>query len=139
MLDDNKFDSNKFERNQLLEVEEIWVSSSVSNNVQMVFDIESFEPILRKVYFDETEKEFKAKAKIKRGHKYFVFNIESVDDSGNRSVTRELSNLDKGKYYKEGRYCFPKDLEKASICFENDGSPEALFNIAKLYFRKRNL
>lgn len=133
LLDNNKFENDGFNSSQLSETNEIWVTSSVSNNVQMVFDIEPFEPILRKVYFSEDKKELMAKAKIKRGHKYFVFNIGVSDSTGNFSSTKELSNIEKGKLYKLGICGFPKDLEKAAKCFENDESEEALFNIAKLF------
>lgn len=133
ILDKNKFDNSSFKKDQVSDVEEVWVRSAVSNDVQIVFDLESFDPILRKVYLDTKSNEVKAKAKIKRGHKYFIFDFQSSNRSESKSATRKLSNIEKGKYYKEGKLYFQRDLLNAALFFEKDGSPEAIYNIAQLF------
>ncbi len=135
-LDQNRFniDENLYPHHS--KANEIWVPSIISNNVPIVFDLEDFEPILRKVYYSEDNKNMLAKAKIKKGHKYFAINIGESTSSGEISSTRKLSNIEKGKYYKSGSHGFPKDFEKAAECFEKEGSAEAFFYLANLFLEE---
>lgn len=120
--------------------EMMWCKTDIDEKATVVIDPETALPVKRKVYFDEDEKKWKAKIKIKRNKPYFTFQVRfEVDSSSTSIAVQSLSNLEIARFYKRGIYGFPKDIIQAVNYFEKDGSAQALYEIADLFRTEKEI
>lgn len=107
---------------------EIWYEAKVDANVPVILDITKAQTVLREIYFDENENEWKAKVKLET-YKPYLF----IRGNYNGEKTRALTPLELGKFYKNGQHGFPKDVIKAIKYLEEDDSADALYEIAHIF------
>lgn len=110
--------------------EPIWFPANIDEALPIMIDPETATPVQRKIYFDEECKEWRAVIKVIPHKSYFSFQIK---DHESDLVRTPLALIDIGRYYKDGKYGFPKDIFKAVEFFEKDGSADALYEISYLF------
>lgn len=106
-----------------------WFETDLNASIYII-DPETVTPVLRQPYYDESESVWKARVKIDTGKTYFAFQVRGDDGM---ETTTVLPLLERGKYYRLGKHGFPKDLWEAAKCFEEDGSAQALYEIAHMF------
>lgn len=104
-----------------------WYEASSDSNI-IIIDYETREPVLRETYYDKDEAIWKTKVKLVPHKSYFIFQIGITSEA--YTPSRPLTQLEQGKYFKDGPCGFPHDLIRAVACFEEDASPEAYYHIA---------
>ncbi len=112
-----------------------WEDAQFSDDVSIIVDPETAEPVKREVYYDEVKHEWKAKILIQPYKHYFAFDIRSND--GAKHIP--LTNIEIGECYHNGLFNFPKDILKAVEYYEKDGSGEAYYCIAKIFHTEEDL
>ena len=114
---------------------EKWYDADIRKSPFVIIDPETALPIKRELYYDESLKEWRARIKLVPYKSYYTFQIRD----GDNRTSRHLSSFEIAKYYKEGAFGFPKDLFKAASYFEEDGSAEALYEIAVLFRSEKSI
>ena len=109
---------------------EEWVITDIRVTPTVIIDPENAQPVLRQIFYDKTDQKTKARIKIQPDKPYLCFNA-MIGNSN--EACRPLTALEKGKYYRQGVFGFPKDIIKAAECFEEDGSAEALYQISQIF------
>lgn len=112
-----------------------WVDAQFSDDVSIIVDPETAEPVKREVYYDEVKHEWKAKILIQPYKHYFAFDIRSNDGAKHTPLT----NIEIGECYQKGLFNFPKDILKAVEYYEKDGTGEAYYSIAKIFHTEDDL
>lgn len=119
--------------NELMKLEEHWVSADIRLSPAIVLDVETALPVPREIYFDKNDLCEKSRMKLTTNKSYFAMNLTN-SEAGTSNTP--LSSLEKGKYYRKGYHGFPKALFTAIDCLEEDGSPEAMYEIALIFDRE---
>lgn len=91
----------------------------------------------REVFFDEKKNKFVARIKLKSYYPYSAFYINMDSESG--AATLPLTNLEIGSAYRTGSHGFPKDLMKAGVYLEKDGSADALYQIGLMFLNEEEI
>lgn len=116
--------------------EPIWLPAYIDEALPIIIDPETAIPVQREIYFDEECKEWKAKIKVMPKKAYFAFQIKSEESD---LVRTPLVLIDIGRFYRDGKYGFPKNVTKAVEFFEKDGSADALYEISYLFRSESSL
>lgn len=98
--------------------------ADLSGDVSIVIDPVTARPVKREVYFDDEKQKWRARIEVEQYKSYFAFQIKSES---------YLNSFDIACYFRDGAYNFPKDILKAITYFEEDGSADALFEIAEIF------
>jgi len=114
----------------------VWYEANISECPSVIIDPETIEPIRREVFYDDDMKQWRAKIKLKPFKSYFMFEIRSVDSDERYKF---ISTIQKANYYRNGSCGFPKDLMKAISFYEQDGSSEAIYEIAQIFATEKTL
>lgn len=112
--------------------EEMW-DADITLTPTILIDAEEWVPVLRDIYYDETEKKQKARLKIVNDRQYLAFDLNLGNTD---SASRPMTDLEKGRCYRCGSDGFPKNLNAAVKHLEQDGSAEALYEIALVFGRE---
>lgn len=120
-------------KDELVKLEEHWVSADIRLSPAIVLDVETALPVPREIYYNEKDNCEKSRMKIHQNRSYFAMQLNV---SGTETQSTPLSELEKGKYYRKGYHGFPKALFTAIDCLEEDGSPEAMYEIALIFDRE---
>lgn len=102
--------------------------ADIDGNVVLI-DVQSFELLLREVYFDNETLTWKARIKLDPSKCYIAFRIHPAGEP----FIRTLTPLEQGKFYYHGVYNFPCDKLKAAYYLEEDGSSEANYYVANIF------
>lgn len=131
--------SNK-EKEDLLESSEtydsVWHEANISECPFIIIDPETIEPIRREVFYDDKVKQWRARIKIETFKSYFAFDIRSSDSD---ERYRAITTIQKAYYYRNGSHGFPKNLMKAISYYEEDGSSEAVYEIAQIFATEKTM
>lgn len=114
---------------------EKWYDADIRKSPIIILDPETALPVKRELYYDESLQEWRARIKLVPYKSYFTFQIKD----GDNRTSRPLSSFEIAKYYREGSFGFPKDLFKAVSYFEEDGSAEALYEVAVLFRSEKSI
>ena len=120
-------------KDELVKMEEHWVSADIKLSPAIVLDVETALPVPREIYYDEKDNCEKSRMKLHQNRSYFAMQLNV---SGAETQSTPLSELEKGKYYRKGYHGFPRALFTAIDCLEADGSPEAMYEIALIFDRE---
>lgn len=112
---------------------ERWFNADLSGHI-IIVDPETCETVKREVYYDTEQNEWKARIKLKLPKSYFALDICMTQEDGKREFSRPLTLLEQGKNFRFGTYHFPVDYMEAFRYLEQDGSPEADYHIAGIFF-----
>lgn len=122
------------ERREMMEGNrEVWWAADLDSS-NIIIDPDTVKPVLREPYYDSKEGKWKAKIKIRSGKRYFAFQIRVSSDGPIHLKPQEL-----GLFYRTGAHGFPKDPVKAAGYLEQDGSAEALYQIARIFLDETEL
>lgn len=113
--------------------QECWVSADIKLAPVIIIDPETAQPVKREIYYDKQARCNKLRIKLKPHKSYFVFQIFFPNTN---SSFRALTAYEKGRYYRLGMFGFPKDLMEAAQLLEEDGSSEALYELALIFGRE---
>lgn len=133
------YDLSLLSDNQIIEVTgDVFGKKTVParmNSTVFLVDTILQEPVTRKVFYDKESKQWKAEMEIFPYRSYFAFQIRP--SSG--PTMWPLTNIEIGRYYRDGKRGYQKDLEKAIEYFEKDGSSESLYEIAHIFLDDENV
>lgn len=115
--------------------DEKWYDADIRKSPIVIIDPETALPVKRELYYDESLQEWRARIKLVPYKSYFTFQIKDEDNY----TSTPLSPFEIAKYYREGSFGFPKDLFKAVSYFEEDGSAEALYEVAVLFRSEKSI
>lgn len=93
-------------------------------------------PVLRKIEFDEEIGEYKAFVEIEANKSYFAFQVSSGE---NNSYESSLSNIELGRFYRNGIYGYKKNLLKAIELFEKENTAEGYYEISQIFTHNAEL
>lgn len=106
-----------------------WFEARLDARIVLI-DPVACEPVLREMYYDEEQEEWKSKVRLFPYKSYFAFEIRDKN-SGENSWKLTLFEL--GMYYRFGVQGFPCDNMLAAWYFEKDNSPEGWYQIAGIF------
>ena len=109
------------------EASDKWVDADIKISPIILIDPDTAEPVRRKLYYDTEQERMKAKMLIIPNKSYFAFQICQTESN---AISFPLSMLQQGIFYRNGLHGFPKDLMEAARLFEENGSKEALCELA---------
>ena len=112
------------------EASDKWVDADIKISPIILIDPDTAEPVRRKLYYDTEQECMKAKMLIIPNKSYFAFQICQTESN---AISFPLSMLQQGIFYRNGLHGFPKDLLEAARLFEENGSKEALCELALLF------
>ena len=101
--------------------------ASIDSHVYLI-DIGSRSLLRRNLVFDNQDKQWHTIIPINARRPYFAFEIWL--DQG---LYKNLTDIQRGAFFLEGLYGFPKDIGMAASLFEKDNSAEALLGIAYIF------
>ena len=107
-----------------------WFPAEIDYPQVILIDPDTAMPVTREVYEDEITGELKARVFLNPYKSYFAFNMRSIKSD---DVYEPLNDLEIGIYYTYGCAGFPKDVDKGLEYLEKSDSPDALFEIAKIF------
>ena len=87
-------------------------------------------PVLRKIEFDEEIGEYKAFVEIEANKSYFAFQVSAGE---NNSYESALSNIELGRFYRNGICGYKKNLLKAIEFFEKENTAEGYYEISQIF------
>lgn len=117
------FSSFKIEKGQ-------WHQASVDSIPPIIIDPENAEIVKRELYYDEYGCTWASRINIIPYKNYFAFKIKPDNSNTN---SRPLTALEIGTYYRFGTFGFPKNPILAIRYLTEDGSAEALYQIAQVF------
>lgn len=132
MTDEEKeslFNSPKIEQG-------IWHQTSIDAIPPIIVDPEKAELVKRELYYDECKQTWASRININPYKSYFAFTVKSAESN---TKSRPLTALEIGTYYRLGDFGFPQDPVVASRYLSEDGSAEALYQIAQIFQKETDL
>lgn len=109
-----------------------WFEARLDAHIVLI-DPVACEPVLREMYYDEEQEEWKSKVRIFSHKSYLAFEIKNKN---NCKTSWKLTLFELGMYYRFGVQGFPCDTMLAAWYFEQDNSPEGWYQIASIFLEK---